>query len=44
MGSTIAEDTEFHYAIALASGNSVVRKVLDTLMDLLRDSRDAVCS
>src|SRR5271169_5695898 len=35
--STIAEDTEFHYAIALASGNSVVRKVLDTLMDLLRD-------
>ena len=38
--STIAEDTEFHYAIALASGNSVVRKVLDTLMDLLRDSRE----
>jgi GntR family transcriptional repressor for pyruvate dehydrogenase complex len=39
-GSTIPEDTEFHYAIALASGNSVVRKVLDTLMDLLRDSRE----
>jgi GntR family transcriptional repressor for pyruvate dehydrogenase complex len=38
--TTIAEDTEFHYAIALASGNSVVRKVLDTLMDLLRDSRE----
>ena len=38
--STISEDTEFHYAIALASGNSVVRKVLDTLMDLLRDSRE----
>ncbi len=38
--STIAEDSEFHYAIALASGNSVVRKVLDTLMDLLRDSRE----
>jgi len=38
--STIPEDTEFHYAIALASGNSVVRKVLDTLMDLLRDSRE----
>jgi len=38
--STIGEDTEFHYAIALASGNSVVRKVLDTLMDLLRDSRE----
>jgi GntR family transcriptional regulator, transcriptional repressor for pyruvate dehydrogenase complex len=38
--STIAEDSEFHYAIALASGNSVVRKVLDTLMVLLRDSRE----
>ena len=38
--STIAEDSEFHYAIALASGNSVVLKVLDTLMDLLRDSRE----
>ena len=37
--STISEDSEFHYAIALASGNSVVLKVLDTLMDLLRDSR-----
>lgn len=38
--STIVEDSEFHYAIALASGNSVVLKVLDTLMDLLRDSRE----
>ena len=38
--STIAEDTEFHYAIALASGNSVVLKVLDILMDLLRDTRE----
>jgi len=38
--STIPEDSEFHYAIALASGNSVVLKVLDTLMDLLRDSRE----
>jgi len=38
--STIGEDSEFHYAIALASGNSVVLKVLDTLMDLLRDSRE----
>ena len=35
--STVGEDSEFHYAIALASGNSVVLKVLDTLMDLLRD-------
>lgn len=38
--NTVAEDSEFHYAIALASGNSVVLKVLDTLMDLLRDSRE----
>lgn len=38
--STIREDSEFHYAIALASGNSVVLKVLDTLMDLLRESRE----
>jgi GntR family transcriptional repressor for pyruvate dehydrogenase complex len=38
--STVGEDSEFHYAIAMASGNSVVLKVLDTLMDLLRDSRE----
>lgn len=35
-----AEDAEFHYSIALASGNSVVLKVLDILMDLLRDTRE----
>ena len=35
----IAEDTEFHYSIALASGNSVVLKVIDILMDLLRETR-----
>jgi GntR family transcriptional repressor for pyruvate dehydrogenase complex len=38
--NTVAEDSEFHYTIALASGNSVVFKVLDTLMDLLRDTRE----
>jgi GntR family transcriptional repressor for pyruvate dehydrogenase complex len=38
--AAIAEDAEFHYAIALASGNSVVLKVIDTLMDLLRDTRE----
>jgi GntR family transcriptional repressor for pyruvate dehydrogenase complex len=38
--STITEDAEFHYSIALASGNSVVLKVLDILMDLLRDTRE----
>jgi GntR family transcriptional regulator, transcriptional repressor for pyruvate dehydrogenase complex len=36
----VAEDAEFHYSIALASGNSVVLKVLDILMDLLRDTRE----
>lgn len=36
---TIEEDTEFHYAIAVAARNGVVRKVLDVLMDLLRETR-----
>ncbi|MGC2170151.1 MAG: FadR/GntR family transcriptional regulator [Candidatus Sulfotelmatobacter sp.] len=38
--STIGEDSEFHYAVAMASGNSVVLKVLDILMDLLRETRE----
>ena len=38
-GLAIEEDTEFHYAIATSSGNSVVLKVVDTLMDLLRETR-----
>jgi len=37
--AAIAEDAEYHYSIALASGNSVVLKVIDILMDLLRDTR-----
>jgi GntR family transcriptional regulator, transcriptional repressor for pyruvate dehydrogenase complex len=36
----IEEDSEFHYAIAMASGNSVVLKMLDFVMDLLRDTRE----
>lgn len=36
----IDEDSEFHYRIALASGNRVVLKVLDVLMDLLRVTRE----
>jgi GntR family transcriptional repressor for pyruvate dehydrogenase complex len=36
----IEEDTEFHYAIALAADNTVVLKVLDVLMDLLRETRE----
>jgi GntR family transcriptional repressor for pyruvate dehydrogenase complex len=38
--NTIDEDAEFHYGVALASGNSVVLKVLDIVMDLLRDTRE----
>jgi GntR family transcriptional regulator, transcriptional repressor for pyruvate dehydrogenase complex len=36
----IDEDAEFHYTIALAADNSVVLKVLDVLMDLLRQTRE----
>jgi GntR family transcriptional repressor for pyruvate dehydrogenase complex len=35
----VEEDTEFHYNVAMASENSVVLKVLDVLMDLLRETR-----
>lgn len=38
--AAIAEDAEFHYNIALASGNSVVLKLIDMVMDLLRDTRE----
>jgi GntR family transcriptional regulator, transcriptional repressor for pyruvate dehydrogenase complex len=38
--AAITEDAEFHYSVALASGNSVVLKVIDTIMDLLRDTRE----
>lgn len=38
-GVAIEEDSEFHYALATASRNRVVMKVLDVLMDLLLDSR-----
>jgi GntR family transcriptional repressor for pyruvate dehydrogenase complex len=37
--AAVAEDAEFHYSVALASDNSVVLKVIDTIMDLLRDTR-----
>ena len=36
----VEEDSEFHYSIALASNNSAVLKVVDVLMDLLRDTRE----
>jgi GntR family transcriptional regulator, transcriptional repressor for pyruvate dehydrogenase complex len=38
--SAVEEDSEFHYKIALASNNTVVLKVLDVLMDLLRGTRE----
>jgi GntR family transcriptional repressor for pyruvate dehydrogenase complex len=36
----IEEDSEFHYTIALASDNTAVLKVMDVLMDLLRETRE----
>jgi GntR family transcriptional repressor for pyruvate dehydrogenase complex len=36
----LEEDTAFHYAIAQAAGNGVILRVLDTLVDLLRQSRE----
>jgi len=36
----IEEDSEFHYSIALASSNSAILKVVDVLMDLLRETRE----
>lgn len=36
----IEEDSEFHYNIARAANNSVIMKVLDILMDLLRKTRE----
>jgi GntR family transcriptional repressor for pyruvate dehydrogenase complex len=38
LGTT--EDSEFHYAIALASNNSAVLRLVDVLMDLLRETRE----
>jgi GntR family transcriptional repressor for pyruvate dehydrogenase complex len=35
----VEEDSEFHYTLALAAKNSVVLKLLDVLMDLLRETR-----
>ena len=36
----VDEDAKFHYCIALAAKNSVVVKVVDVLMDLLRKTRE----
>jgi GntR family transcriptional repressor for pyruvate dehydrogenase complex len=37
--ATVGEDDEFHYTIALAARNSVMRKVVDVLMRLLHETR-----
>jgi GntR family transcriptional repressor for pyruvate dehydrogenase complex len=37
---SIEEDNEFHYSIALAADNSVVLRIVDVLMDLLRETRE----
>lgn len=37
--SWVEEDAEFHYTLARAARNGVVLKVLDVLMDLLRETR-----
>ncbi|HYL11962.1 MAG TPA: FadR/GntR family transcriptional regulator [Terriglobales bacterium] len=36
----IEEDSDFHYSVALASENTVVLRVLDIVMDLLRETRE----
>ena len=36
----LEEDTAFHYAIAEAARNTVILRTLDTLVDLLRQSRE----
>jgi GntR family transcriptional repressor for pyruvate dehydrogenase complex len=38
--STVEEDSEFHYNVALATNNTVILKVLDALMEQLRDTRE----
>lgn len=35
----VEEDSQFHYGIALACNNSAVLRVVDVLMELLRDAR-----
>jgi len=36
---SIEEDSAFHYSIALAADNSVILRVVDVLMDMLRETR-----
>lgn len=36
----LEEDSQFHYAIAMASNNAAILKVVDVLMDMLRETRE----
>jgi GntR family transcriptional regulator, transcriptional repressor for pyruvate dehydrogenase complex len=36
----IEEDSQFHYAIAMASDNAAILKVVDVLMDMLHETRE----
>ena len=36
----VEEDSEFHYGIARAARNSIILKVLDVFMDLMKESRE----
>jgi GntR family transcriptional repressor for pyruvate dehydrogenase complex len=38
--SYMKEDTAFHYLVAEASGNEILLRVADSLMELLRETRD----
>ena len=38
--AAVEEDSSFHYAIAAATSNSIVIKLIDVLMDLLRETRE----
>jgi GntR family transcriptional regulator, transcriptional repressor for pyruvate dehydrogenase complex len=39
-GTAVEEDCEFHYRIAVASGNNIAVRVLDMLMYLLLETRE----
>jgi GntR family transcriptional repressor for pyruvate dehydrogenase complex len=39
--SYMKEDTAFHYLVAEASGNAILLRVADSLMELLQETRDA---
>jgi GntR family transcriptional repressor for pyruvate dehydrogenase complex len=40
-GTGMKEDTAFHFLLAEATGNEVLLRIVDSLMDLLRETREA---